>query len=152
VEVDAKYREVVGLRDLGSAEAKAFRRRAWRRRLSRKPGLKLAVKGASKSAVADFDQPTARRMRPNVVLRQEPTGSVQKLQIALHTKTIPPLPFSPHHAAPGPNTLRARLDFGRRVPRHGLPGLVHTTAVGRLLANPAKRIYTSPRLTVAPFV
>jgi hypothetical protein len=29
---------------------------------------------------------------------------------------------------------------------------VHTTAVGRLLAHPFKRIYTSPGLKVAPFV
>jgi hypothetical protein len=47
---------------LGSAEAKAIRRRAERH--PPKTWLKSAIKGASKSAVADFDQPTAGRMRP----------------------------------------------------------------------------------------
>jgi hypothetical protein len=60
VEIDAKYREVVGLEDLDSAKAKAFRRA---------PGAAasadLGCNWLSKSAVADFDQPTARRMRPN---------------------------------------------------------------------------------------
>jgi hypothetical protein len=60
MEVDAKFREVVGLADLVRPKPRPWRRAG--RRFSQKPGLKLALKGASKSAVADFDQPTARRM------------------------------------------------------------------------------------------
>lgn len=98
--------------------------RPWRRagrRLSQKPGLKLAIKGASKSAVADFDQPNAAGCVRRARLRA-PCGLSANAKLKL--TVICPSSARPAACAlaGAPIPLRPRSDFGRHVPGTTCPG------------------------------